>query len=151
MIQIANGADVQALLRKVIAEPHTFAEVVICSPFIDDPFISELVELMRGAARAACAVRVVTAGTAATRLLQALPQPSLRWKGAVVTHPHLHAKIYIAIARERAGSEAIVTSANLTRCGVHENVELGLRAVANTDEGRAILQQVRRFVMRLAA
>ncbi len=42
----------------------------------------------------------------------------------------LHAKAYVAVGLGEEDHELIVTSTNLTRCGLRENIELGLRITA---------------------
>lgn len=151
MIGLSTGVDVTNLLDRVTARPDRYAEVVICCPFIDDQLLPRIVQLLVSTRRAHCGTKVMTAGTASRRLQEALPSPATQWKRSVATVPRLHAKIYVAIARGLEESEAIVTSANLTRCGISKNVELGVRVASSSEPGRKVLQQVHRFVRRLAA
>jgi len=149
VIQTSTGSDVEDLLSRVAARPERYAEVVVCSPFVDaemlDRFIS-LVDVTRGRS---CGVRLITSEDTARTLRPHLPGHPSFWKSLVASQRRLHAKVYLALARRRFVSEAIVTSANLTRAAVSENIELGVRALSTTDAGRRLLDQVHYFVRRI--
>ena len=151
MIQMVTGSDVLALLERVTLGAERYTEVFLCSPFIDDEMFPRLLRLAEVSRSVQCGVRVITSPTAARFLRMQLPYHSAFWNSFVVSHRDLHAKVYLAMARGRGTSEAIVTSANLTWGGVAENIELGIRVVSTSDPGRKILFQVRQFVQRLNA
>ena len=151
MISTSIGTDVIALLERVRARTTRFKEIVICSPFIDEAMLQRLVPLLCEARRTQCALRLITVPEAAKRLQERLPGHHVLWRGVIVSHRRLHAKIYLAVARRPAESEAIVTSANLTVEGTSENIELGVRVLATSESGRRVLQQVHHFVQRIAA
>jgi hypothetical protein len=81
----------------------------------------------------------------------AMQSSSAQWRRTVISRQRLHAKVYLAIGRRLEDTEAIVTSANLTRGGVADNIELGIRITGECREGRRILADVQHFVRRLAA
>jgi hypothetical protein len=147
MIHTADGADVIRLLERVAQYPERYSELTICSPFIGEALVKTIVRLAERTRRVRCVLRVVTSGVCAGEIArqasQAMP--------FVIHRPRLHAKVYIAIGRRQAESEAIVTSANLTPGGTVHNLELGIRAVSKTDAGRRLLEEVHHFVRRVAA
>jgi hypothetical protein len=148
VIHTSSGIDVIRLLDRVAQYPDRYVELIICSPFIGDSLLQKLVHLAHRAHHAHCALRVVTSGSCASRIAGYFPGGS---RSPVVERARLHAKVYVAIGRRHSDSEAIVTSANLTPGGTAHNVELGIRAISRTDEGRRLLAEVHYFVRRLAA
>ncbi len=152
MIRAVNGCEVGQLLEHVRSRIEEYAEVLVCSPFIDAPMIASLVSLAQEAQRVQCGFRVITCTSPAASLLAALPGHALRWRDTVVIHRQLHAKAYIAIGRKRrAKSQAIVTSANLTLAGITTNLEFGVLAVSTSTEGRHLLAHIHHFVRQLVA
>jgi hypothetical protein len=150
MIEVSKGCDVHRFLDRVAAHPDRYAEVVICSPFIDGRMLDRIAPLARAARQARCDFRVITSPKAAQEV-RTLLQCNLPGRHDIlVATPRLHAKIYLAIARRTNDSEAIVTSANLTSAGVAENIELGVRAQPNSASGRRLLNQVNHFLRQLA-
>jgi len=136
-------------MNEVIGRPNRYAQVVVCSPFIDDQMLGVLVRLAQVTRRASCGLRVITTPTTAVALLARLPGHVTTWHGVVVARIGLHAKVYLVLARPRGHSEAIVTSANFTAAGVDENIELGVRASPSTDSGRQLINEVRNFLQRI--
>jgi hypothetical protein len=123
--------------------------VFVCSPFVDAEMLERFIQLADVTRGRSCGLRLITSEHTARTLRGRLPgHPSL-WKSLVVSRRGLHAKVYLALARRRFVSEAIVTSANLTRAAVSENIELGVRALSTTDSGRRLLDQVHYFVRRI--
>ena len=151
MIRLSLGPDITTLLDRVAKSTDRCREVTICSPFIDEEMWPRLVGLLVSARAARCALRVITTPAVALQLRSMLPGHRTAWRKCVIGRYDLHAKIYLSIARRTTDSEAIVTSANLTRNGVSENIELGFRVLANSDSGRQLLHEIRHFVSSLAA
>lgn len=151
MIATSIGTDVVTLVDKVISRAYRYKQFVICSPFLDEKMSERIVELLIVGRRAQCGVQIITVPGSAETLRLLLPGHQILWKDAIVTHRRLHAKVYVATARRTAESEAIVTSANLTICGVFENIEFGIRVLGTSEQGRRVLDQVHHFVRRIAA
>jgi hypothetical protein len=151
MIRTSTGYDVGRLLGRVANHPNHYSRFVVCTPFIDDQMLPQLVSLADATRRAQCGLVVITRPQAASKLRAAMRGRRNSWKCVVIGRPKLHAKVYLAVARERDESEVIVTSANLTTAGVERNVELGIRARPTTDHGRSLLSDIRGFLERLAA
>lgn len=151
MIATAIGTDVIALLERVRSRTDRFKEIVICTPFLDSEMAEQVVMLFGEARLTQCAIRLITTPEAAQFIGAKLPGHPAFWRNAVVARRRLHAKVYLAVSRRPGGSEAIVTSANLTVDGTAENIELGIRVLATTEIGCRVLQQVHSFVQRVAA
>jgi hypothetical protein len=149
MIGISRGADVVAFLDRVTGHPERYAEVLICTPFIDAAIVPTLARLAVAATERNCGVRFITAPAAGKLLAKGLPGHAARWRRSIVVRRHLHSKAYVAIARRGLASEAIVTSANLTESGVDGNIELGIKAVATSAPGRTVVAQVHDFLKRV--
>jgi hypothetical protein len=132
------------LLNSVQRCPNQFTELILCSPFLDEEIVPMVVDLAKRTDRAGCGFRILTKPAAANRLYAAFFD-NARWSKKIIVHQDLHAKIYLAISRERQ-SEVIVTSANLTLAGIEGNVELGIRATATSRIGRVLVEQVRQFL-----
>jgi hypothetical protein len=151
MISISIGTDVIAFLDRIRSRTGRFKEIVICSPFVDATMAERVAMLLLEARRTQCAVRLITTPDGAQLVRASLPRHPTFWRDALVSRRKLHAKVYLAVARRRGESEAIVTSANLTVDGTSENIELGIRVLATTEFGRRLLQQVHHFVRHIAA
>ncbi len=151
MIHTSTGSDVGGLLERLIAHPERYAEVVLCTPFIDAEMIPRLVRLSERARRSNLAATVITSPASAAALRTRLSGNPASWRGLIAECERLHAKVYLALGRQGDMSEAIVTSANLTLAGVSRNIELGVRALSNSDGGRQFISEVRHFVRRIAA
>jgi len=149
VIRIASGTDVRRLLYQALALPELFERVMVCSPFLDDAVTGVLVPLARVARRTQCGFKILTRPGGAEGLLERLPGHPAQWRSTVVPVPELHAKAYLAIGRRAAESRAIVTSANLTRAGLGQNLELGVLATPASDAGRKLVSEVREFLERL--
>lgn len=149
MIRIASSMDVRRLLVHVLSLPEHFQQVIVCSPFLDDVVLGMLEALAQATRRAQCGFKVVTRPAGYRSLLEGLPGHPSQWCGGVVALPELHAKAYLAIGRRTAETRAIVTSANLTRAGLGENLELGVLATPASDAGRKLVSEVREFLQRL--
>ena len=139
------------MLDRVARAPHRYSEVIVCCPFIGDDLLPRILALFEWAQRGSYTIRVITSSDAAYVLANRLLEHQALWRRSVVTRSRLHAKVYVAIARRRTDSEAIVTSANLTRGGTVENIEFGIRAVPSSDAGRRLVDDIHHFVRRLAA
>lgn len=147
MIEFASAADVLRLLDRVTAHIGRYSDVILCSPFIDDDGLHTLEHMAGSASDAGCGLGIITANHAIDRVAARL---GARRQTRLVGCPHLHAKFYLAVARNDALTEAIVTSANLTLGGLTSNIELGVHIAATTPYGRALLHQIDRFARRLA-
>jgi phosphatidylserine/phosphatidylglycerophosphate/cardiolipin synthase-like enzyme len=151
VIRTATGMDIERLMNGVIGRPDRYAQVVVCSPFIDERMQGVLVRLAQVTRRAGCGLRVITTPTTAGVLVGRLPGHPATWHGVVVARMGLHAKVYLVLARPRGWSEAIVTSANFTAAGVEQNIELGVRVSPSTDSGRQLINEVRHFLQRVGS
>jgi len=151
MIEISTGDDVDRLLASVAARPDRFRSLVLCSPFIDGPTLARVIELSNAAIAAGCRTRFITSAHAAgTYQLEHTKLGSIP-RGILTVSRRLHAKIYLAVARNANDTEAIVTSANLTSAGIRSNIELGIKARPNCEGGRRLIEQVRHFISELTA
>src|SRR5690242_9008228 len=117
MITMCSGCGLQRLLGALEAAPERYAQVVICSPFIDQRTMARLIRFAIRAGEHDCGVRLIT--TCQPR------SATVGWPGkeqvgtrTIVAVPHLHAKVYLAIGRNRRDSWVTVTSANLTQAGL---------------------------------
>jgi phosphatidylserine/phosphatidylglycerophosphate/cardiolipin synthase-like enzyme len=151
VITISTGGDVQGLLARVQNAPEAFSALTVCTPFIGPAEARELASLMIHADHVGCGVHVITTVAGAKVLNSALPRSTLLAKKRVKVRRNLHAKFYVAISRRARSSEAIVTSANLTRGGLRCNRELGIRAKNNSDAGAQLIHKVMQFAQQLAA
>lgn len=150
MIRVAEGSDVIALLRNVSTCTADYAEFLVCSPFIDLSMVGIIVNIAICTRQAHCGFRILTSRAAAYTLFAELPGHRRAWPNTVIVRERLHAKAYIAIGRKnRETSEAIVTSANLTVAGLTSNVELGVRAIPTSAEGRQLLEHFHHYIRRL--
>jgi HKD family nuclease len=146
MIEFASAADVRRLVDRVTTRISRYSDVVLCSPFIDEDGLDTLERLARSASDAGCGLGIITAQHSIKRVaarLGACRQTRL------IDCPGLHAKFYLAVARNDAWTEAIVTSANLTTGGLTNNIELGVRIAATSPYGRALLHQIDHYARRL--
>jgi HKD family nuclease len=151
MIHTSTGHDVVRMLDRVARTPARYSDVVVCCPFIGDDLMPRLLSLLERANATRCTIRVVTSHESANALIGRLSTKHVMCRRYVIGRTRLHAKVYLAIARRHVDSEAIVTSANLTRGGTVDNIELGVRAVPSCDAGRRLLDDIHHFVRRLAA
>lgn len=146
MITTSTGRDVAHLIESVHREPTRYYSLAICSPFLDDETIDFLVKFMPRASQSRCGVRIVSYPAFAKELVSRLPGHRIDWYGAVIRAAHVHAKVYVACARRKQESEAIITSANLTVAGLVSNVEFGIRATASSSAGSCMIAQAEEFV-----
>jgi hypothetical protein len=137
-------------MKDVSRRPDLYAEVVVCSPFIDETMQRLLVRIARVTHAAQCGLRIITTSPTASALRERLPGHPAAWGHVVLGRQGLHAKVYLALSRQRALSEVIVTSANFTTAGIDENIELGIRARPSTDYGRQLMDEVRHFLRAIA-
>jgi hypothetical protein len=151
MISLSAGTDVRKLIERVIDRPERFADVTICSPYIDNDMPELLARLIRSARRAQCGVRIITSRAAAESIQGQFAFHPATWRDLLVTPQGLHAKVYTAIARRTMESEAIITSANLTAAGTRSNVELGVRAAPTSEQGLRLIAGTQSFIRRLTS
>jgi len=151
MTSICIGADIDRVLRLIEYMPSRYAQIVICSPFIDTTTGNRIQSLAQSARRAGCGVRIITsADSNANSHIASMPGRGQVGSRVFAALPHLHAKVYLAIGREFRDSWAIVTSANATEAGLSRNIELGLLVRAVSPEGARTVEQVRHFLENLA-
>lgn len=138
-MEVVRGSAVSDLLERVRRNPAGYREVVFCAPFVDESSAAEIRDAMLAALKHRCAFRLITRSGSARSVLAKLPSPSHLWSRAVQVNDRLHAKVYLALARVNRESEAIVTSANLTKHGRKLNEELGIRITGRTELERHLL------------
>jgi hypothetical protein len=151
MIHTSTGNDVVLMLDRVTRMPERYSDVLVCCPFISDELMRRVLSLLEVSTSRGCNVRVITSHESACALIGQISREHFSYRRHVTGRSRLHAKVYVAIARRRADSEAIVTSANLTRGGTVDNIELGVRVVPSSDAGNRLLNDIHHFVRRLAA
>lgn len=149
MIRTASAKDIIELFHRVLVLPERYKEVIVCSPFICRRIQAELVYLQVATRRAQCALSVITSPSVANELIKQLPARRGRSGTPVVSITSLHAKVYVAVARRRKESRAIVTSANLTNAGISRNVEIGTICAPTTDAGSHLFSQTASLVRSL--
>src|SRR5262249_29165231 len=108
MIEFASAADVLGLLDRVTTHVGQYSDVVLCSPFIDDDVLHALERLARSTSEAGCGLGIITAHHAIDSVAARL---GARRRARLIGCSRLHAKFYMAVARNDALTEAIVTSA----------------------------------------
>lgn len=148
-MELVTGKALSDLLNRVRERLPRYREVLLCTPFLDDATVIIARDLVLDSVAVRCGVRLITRPEAAEKVLNVLPGPSARWCRYIESRPMLHAKVYCAIGRPGCGSEAIVTSANLTTAGMMLNEEIGIRVTSATSEGRQNIARIRANVNRL--
>ncbi len=148
MIRPAFGSDIEDLLSRVGQSPERYSECLIAVPFVDEPFVERLANLMLATSHASCGMRVYSTPEVVRSLFGRLPGAESRWSRSIVVLRGLHAKVYVARARPPGWTEAIISSANLTEPGISRNLEFGVHARADTPAGRALLDHVLSFMRR---
>jgi hypothetical protein len=106
MIEVSTGEDVNRLLVKVTSCPRRYANITLCSPFIDEEMLTRVLPLAHSAKRADCRVRLITSPEAARRFLTRYDALRDDLVDVLTTGPRLHAKVYLAIARRCNDTEA---------------------------------------------
>lgn len=150
MIGITGGGEVLRLLDRVALQAGLYRQLVVCSPFLDEAMGSRLAQLAARIDRERSCLSIITTPSTITSMLNSR---ELRTRGRIrVTGiPGLHAKFYLAIARDMRLTEAILTSANCTLAGTTANIELGIRMAASTPSGARIIEDIDRFARRILA
>ncbi|MCL4688942.1 MAG: hypothetical protein KJ007_10245 [Burkholderiales bacterium] len=143
-MEIVTGEEIRKMLARVRAGLASYREVLLCSPFMDDATIGEVGEMLHDARNVGCDMHVVTRAGPARALSRYVARIARRSPVHVVNE--LHAKVYWVRGRGGLPSEAIVTSANLTRQGMDGNVELGVRLSSLVEMDRSALLDIRRRV-----
>jgi phosphatidylserine/phosphatidylglycerophosphate/cardiolipin synthase-like enzyme len=146
-ICIEGGLD--HFLRTIEAFPSRYWQVIVCSPFIDESLRERIARFAMAARGVGCGVRVVTGLRQTKGEGRRFPGISLA-RPNLLSIPRLHAKVYLALGRDRRNSIAIVTSANLTEAGLKRNIELGLIFRGTSPEGARIVEEVRHFLESIA-
>lgn len=146
MIQTCGGSSVRRLVDAVIVSPQKFVKVVFCAPFIDKGMLAALVKFASPDSRRNCDLVIITSPSLAADLRLRLARTP---RCSVVPVDHFHAKIYLAVARKFSFTEAIITSANLTRAGTLRNIEFGVHARPTTACGCEAINAVVGFLRRL--
>lgn len=146
MIRTCGGSSVRQLVDAIIIGGQKFVKAVICAPFIDDDMLATLVKFASPDSRRTCDLVIITSQSVAANLRLRIANSR---RCSVVPVDHLHAKIYLAVAREFSYTEAIITSANLTTAGTLRNIEFGVYARPTTACGREAIGAVVSFLARL--
>lgn len=148
MITVAFGSALEQLLARATSNHRAYSEIVLCSPFIDRAIAPRLRELCAAAARSGCAVTIITTPGGARQLSDVREHRT--YKARVIVRDRVHTKAYLMRARGCVRhSEALITSANLTRAGLRTNAELGVHVRCTSVDGRRVLEQVGRSLRRL--
>jgi phosphatidylserine/phosphatidylglycerophosphate/cardiolipin synthase-like enzyme len=149
MIETCTGSEITTLMDRVESRALRYREIIICAPYIDAFMAARIRALWISVKRHRCIVRVITSASSADSVRTA--DDALGRRGDLVVRSRLHAKVYLAIGRESGATEAIITSANLTRAGTGRNIEFGVRIDGTSNEGRNLLRQVQKFLVKTAA
>jgi len=147
MITLASGAAVGQMLARATATPSNYCQVLLCSPFIDQALAPRLEQLFQAADNTKCAVTIVTnCGSVDSLAALCTGRRYVR----VLVRKRLHTKAYLLLGREGSRhSEALVTSANLTRAGMSTNDELGVHIRCTSSGGRHLIRQIDSSLRRL--
>jgi hypothetical protein len=150
MISIAGGGEVQRLLDRVALQAGLYRQVIVCSPYMDEPMCSRLAQLAARIDRERSHLSIITRPDTITNTVEA---QHLRTEGRIrVTGlPGLHAKFYLAVGRDARLTEAILTSANCTLAGTTGNIELGIRMAMSTPAAARLIEDIDRFARRIVA
>ena len=144
MISLCIGSDLDMFLRRLEAAPELYAQIVICTPFLDGPRRERLAKLAVAAEKAGCGVRVITAEHTANSFgATEFPRRLQMGTRSLIGHARLHAKVYLALARKRRNSILVLTSANLTAAGLRRNAELGVIFRADDEQAAEVVEQAR--------
>jgi hypothetical protein len=149
MITLTSGAAVKTMLRRATARPWNYSQILICSPFIDLAMVKRLQTLCEAAGKARSTVTIIT-----NRRGGVLLEPLREGRRCVrlLVRDRLHTKAYLLLGRNGGcESEALVTSANLTRAGTSRNHELGVHIQCTTANGRALIHQLNHCFQRLTS
>lgn len=150
MATVCVGKELDRFLYSLQVEPSRYSQVIICSPFIDKGLYERISRFAEIARRMGCGVRLITGIGGVPAGLKTWPGKNQIGARTLVTLRRLHAKVYLAIGRERRSSWAVVTSANLTDAGLNKNIELGLLIRATSSDGAHVIDEIRRFLEKLA-
>lgn len=150
MISVAEGQEVARLLDRLCTHAHQYAQLIICSPYIDATMRMRLELLAKRVANTGSALWIVTSPGIAQELIDERPLHTCS-RVKITGCPALHAKFYVANAKPDGLTEAIVTSANLTVRGTSSNIELGMHIDSSSESGRRMLRDINRFAKDLAA
>lgn len=151
MIELTQGDAVLAFLDRITTRPRQYERIVICVPFIGEEMVEKIALLFVAVRGSQCKVRIISSPASIVRLTARLAASGPNKHFELTPHPRLHAKLYLAMNKEDARSEAIVTSANLTRGGTRANIELGVRAVPTSMVARRLVRQIEQFANSLPA
>ena len=152
MIEVSTGEDINRLLVKVVDHPRRYANITLCSPFIDEEMLDRVIPLAHSAKRANCRVRLITSPEAARRFLTRYnASRDDRVDILKSTGPRLHAKVYLAIARCKRRYRGDRHLGEFNQCWSYSNIELGVRITPTSQSGRRLLDHVRQFIKRVAA
>src|SRR5262245_54618804 len=114
MVETCSRFTIERLFSRVMRTPHRFRVLVVASPFIDRLGI----EMLMAVDRAPCefVIRVLTRPSTAAVLNER------EWRRTSVRGVEgLHAKLYAALGISSTEHEMVITSANLTDAGLHNN------------------------------
>jgi len=151
VLDICAGYHLGQFLQSIESAPFRYSQVVICSPYIDTQLQTWMTRFAVAAGNFGCAVRIITKVSEIPAILKFWPERSYFGPRSLITVSQLHAKVYLALGRERRDSQVMVTSANLTEAGLSKNIELGLLVHASSFEGARIVEEIRRFLESLVS
>ena len=152
MITVEAGDAVARFLERATSRAELYAEVTLCSPFLDAQVCTRIRDLAAAASKSGCAITIVTSREGATQLRLSFGRANVPRALKIRVRARVHAKVYIMTSRKYPlVSEALITSANLTGAALTQNEELGVRAVANSYGGQRLCRQIDRSLRRLTA
>lgn len=144
MISLCQPDAIIRLLERPLRSPALIRAVSISSPFIDDYGVELLGQIDQSWPRYAFRLLTRPENAALLRLV--------KWRRLRIDFlSGLHAKVYSVLGLDERLSEAIVTSANLTRAGLESNVELVVRVTGSTPECAALAVRVDNWTRRVPA
>jgi phosphatidylserine/phosphatidylglycerophosphate/cardiolipin synthase-like enzyme len=146
VLDICDGHDLERFFEGIESAPSRYSQVIICSPYIDEELQTRIALFAVVAQKSGCAVRIITKVSELPSTLKAWPERNHFGPRSLIAVPQLHAKVYLALGRDRRDSQVMVTSANLTEAGLSKNIEFGLLVHASSLEGARIVEEVRRFL-----
>lgn len=141
-IQITRKQTLNVFIKHTLQRLGLFRRLVICTPFVDEPGLKLLNQLLVQGPEARCCVKVLTMPGPARALRSRLPGPERFWSDRVFGIHNLHAKACVAVGRDFRDSRALVTSANLTQMGSQHNFELGSFFTGKRPQGRQMVTNV---------
>lgn len=151
MITLCTGAALSSFLSRIEENGGLFSQVIICTPFIDDEMSERISAVAAVLDRKGCGFQLVTRQQRSAQWRNRMPGANQTGWCRLVICRDLHAKVYLAIARNPRHSILVVTSANATNAALTRNIELGISIKGETAESAEFINQARHALERLAA